>query len=264
MDAKYTLFKTPEGIFTVPILAKKNIFSIELDGGIYRFRESIERYFIYYLYVYVNKGEVIGWLREIGKYDWSPSKFDRFIDEFVKLHPKTPAPEYSLDLVPMQADKEEGLELPIPYYCPIIPLQGEKELMQIIKEAPRSEIRNKMILWFMSYCRDYGYCFAKKCKGEQYDWLYVSFLEQHALSKLNPRPADPEEVITAKAERKRTKKRKVIHFCVKVFIYLIVLVLSGMLPIAWIDSSKYPLSWTLSVCTFLTAIGMSTYIFKSK
>ena len=264
MEGKYTLFKTSEGIFTVPILAEKNIFKMKLDGHELSFRASIERYFIYYLCVYSNKGEVIGWLREIGKFDWSPNKYDRFIDEFVKLHPKTSAPEYSLELVPMQADKEEGLELPIPYYCPKISLQGEKELMQIIKDAPRNEIRNKMISWFMSYCRDYGYSFAKKCKGAQYDWLYESYLEQHALSKLNPRPVAPEEIKAAKAKRKQTKRHDTIRFFAKLLIYLIALVLSGLLPIMWIDTTEHPLLWFFSSITFFIVLGMSTYVFKSK
>jgi hypothetical protein len=264
MEGKYTLFKTSEGIFTVPILADNNIFTMKLDGQELSFRASIERYFIYYLYVYTNKGEVIGWLREIGKFNWNPNKFDRFIDEFIRLHPKEPFPEYSLDLVPMQADETQGLELPIPFYCPIITLKGEEELMQIIKEAPHSEIRPQMIAWFVSYCHDYGYSFAKKCKGAQYDWLYESFIEQHALSKLSPRPATPEEIENARNKRGKAKREGMIRLSITIVIYITVLALLGCLAFVWIDDSKYPLPWFLSVCTFLAALGMSTYIFKSK
>lgn len=259
MEGKYTLFKTSEGIFTVPILADKNNFKMKLDGHELSFRASIERYFIYYLCVYDQRGMVTGWLREVGKYNWNPCKVDRFVDEFIKLHPKTPAPEYSLELVPMQADEKEGLELPIPYHCLVLTAQGERDLMSILMEAPREKIRSRMVAWFSVYCYNYGYSFHKKCKGAQYEWLYESFLEQHALGKLNPRPISHEEVESAKTERLAKKRSKICKRVAIATIYLGVLVLFGFLSMRWVDDDKYfDLNMWCSIVFFLL-LGFPLY-----
>lgn len=260
MESKYTLIRTREGSFTVPILANKNIFTMILDEESLSFTASIERYFIYYLYVYINKGEVIGWLRDIGKFDWSPSKFDYFIQEFKKLHPKTAVAEYSLELIPMQADENDVLELPIPFYCPSITAQGEKELMRIIIESPREKIKTKITSWFFTYCQDYGYDFCK-CKGAQYDWLYDSYMEQHGLSKLNPRPLTPEEMELITLEKKKKYQAKILKIISIIALYIGMLVLFGYLAILRIDSSENTLLWFMCSCVFFILLSFPCYHF---
>ena len=239
MEGKYTLFKTSEGIFTVPILAEKNIFKMKLDGHELSFRASIERYFIYYLYFYNRKGEIIKWLREIGRYDWSPAKFDRFIDKFIKMHPKTEFMEgFSLDKVPMQADEHYGLDLPIPFYCCTLSAQGERELMQILIDSPRQEIKSKMISWFSAYCRNYGYDFSRRCKGQEYELLYRSFLEQHCLDKYEPKPRTLEEINAIRERRK--KDNRLALFVGAVIIAIVAIPVISFIILLCVDPDAKP------------------------
>lgn len=190
MECKYMLMKDSKGPFTVTLLAERGTFIMKVNGRECAFTSSIERWMVYYLYIHSNgKGEVIRWLREIGRFDWTPNAFDHFIENFLRLHPRVPAQKYAYELIPLQACKEKGLELPIPYYSNfILSYEGEKELMAIFIETPAEELKGKMLQWLRSYCSNYGYDFSKKGKGNEYEWLYISFLEQHGLYIHMPKP----------------------------------------------------------------------------
>ena len=214
MENKYTLFKTSEGSFTVPVLAESNIFKMKFDGQELSLGASIERYFIYYLYMHNDRGEVILWLRDVGKYEWNPNKFDLFIEEFINLHPKQEALEYSYELIPMQAD-EHGLDLPIPHYCCTLTAKAERDLMNLFIEIPSTKVKAEMIKYFRKYCEDYGYDFSKKGKGEQFEWLYYSFLEQHGIYRYISKPlndGEKEESRKARLDKKRKSRRPLIIF----------------------------------------------------
>lgn len=174
--------KGSEGPFTVPLLAKNNKLVVTVGSHKVDLTASIERWFIYHLYAGEGKGIVIRWFREVQYVSCLPYEYDAFISSFIKQHPKTAAEKYSLDIIPMQSDGKNGLSLPIPYYECLISEEAEKELMDLyINSKKKYQAKVRLVNWFKEYCRNYGYYFPN-CNGEEYEYLYTSFLEQHGIS----------------------------------------------------------------------------------
>lgn len=174
--------KGPDGPFTVPLLATDNKLAVTVGVHELHLTASIERLFVYDLYVGSGKGEVIGWLMEVAKISCTPMEYDAFITSFKCSHPATSISQYSYDLIPMQADDKYGLSLPIPYYECVISPSAEMELMKLfIETTDRLSVQPKIQSWFENYCLNYGYSF-KKLKGTEYEELYYAFLIQHGIS----------------------------------------------------------------------------------
>lgn len=174
--------KGPDGPFTIPLLAKNNKLTVTVGGHNVQLTASIERWFIYHLYVGEGKGIVIRWFREVQYISCLPHEYDAFISQFIQQHPKTTVEGYSLEVIPMQSDGKNGLALPIPYYECIISEEAERELMNLfIKSKKKYQARVRIVKWLKQYCEDYGYCFPQ-CEGEEYEYLYNAFLEQHGIS----------------------------------------------------------------------------------
>ena len=203
------LMKGPDGPFTVPLLATDNKLVVTVGEREVHLTASIERLFVYWLYVGLGKGEVIGWLREVANISVSPMLYDAYIAGFLNTHPKTPVSDYSLEHIPMQADETYGLALPIPFYECIISPNDERELMRLYIETRSDQVYNVIVKWFQEYCKNYGYDF-KKCKGSQYEYLYYAFLEQHGIYRYSIKSRTPDEeneYQVAHENRFKNKKR---------------------------------------------------------
>lgn len=199
---KHMLMKGPDGPFTVPLLAKNNKLIVTVGGHNVQLTASIERWFVYHLYVGEGKGIVIRWFREVQYVSCLPQEYDAFISQFIQEHPKTTVESYSLDIIPMQADSKIGLALPIPYYECLISEEDEKELMDLfINSKTKYQTNVRLVNWFKEYCRNYGYCFPK-CEGEEYEYLYNAFLEQHGISSYAIRELEEANAVATRAERK--------------------------------------------------------------
>lgn len=207
MEGKYMLMKGPDGPFTVPLLAKDNKLMVTVGVHEVQLTASIERLFVYDLHVGAGKGEVVKWLREVAKISVAPMMYDAFISGFLDSHPKTPAPAYSYELIPMQADERLGLDLPIPHYCCTISPDAERELMRLYIETRSDKVYNVIVEWFRAYCKDYGYDF-RKCKGAQYEYLYYAFLEQHGIYRYSIKEKTIEEEAEYYAYKNNLPKQK--------------------------------------------------------
>ena len=225
------LMKGPSGPFTVPLLAKNNKLVVTVGLHDVQLTASIERLFVYWLYMGLGKGEVIEWLRDVAKISVVPMSYDAFIDDFLNTHPKTPVSDYSLELIPMQADETYGLALPIPYYECIISPNDERELMMLYLESRSDQVYDVIVSWFQVYCKNYGYDF-KKCKGSQYEYLYYAFLEQHGIYRysIKPRtPAEEAEYQSALENKTKNKKRKIWESILRA-----ITLISGYALVMWI------------------------------
>lgn len=231
------LLKAHDSIFKVPVLAENNILTLKVNNKSVAITSSIERLFIYHLYLCDNKGEVILWLRDVGKLKWAPDEFDLFIDEFIKIHIKQLVFDYSYESIPMQAD-EHGLDLPIPYYCCTLTIKAERDLMNLFISTPSTKVKTEMMQYLRRYCIEYGYDFSKKGKGNQFEWLYYSFLEQHGIYRYISKPLNDEE--KAKISKDAYDKKKKNKKPLVIFISFSVLTLISMMLATEIDSDDHP------------------------
>lgn len=231
-DGKHMLINSPEGAFTVPLLAKDNSYQISFSGYKRSYTASIERMFVYELYVNEKKGNVISWLREVDKFNVTPMVYDEFIRLFEQEHPKTFVDSYSWEEIPMQADDKYGLDLPIPFHCCTISRKHEEEIMQIIKTAG-ANTRKQVSDYFRRFCEEYGYDFSRKCKGKEFYWLYEAFLEQHGINMLyRPRVKTIEDIDENALEIAKTNQR--LQFKAKSKMWTVFALLFLCIPAVWL------------------------------
>ena len=259
METKYMLMKGSEGPFTVPLLAKNNKLAVTVGGNKVDLTASIERWFIYHLYVGEGKGIVIRWFREVQHVSCLPYEYDAFISMFIKQHPKTTVEDYSLDIIPMQSDGKNGLSLPIPYYECTISEDAERELMDLfIKCKKKYQAKVRLSRWLEQYCQDYGYYFPD-CEGQEYDYLYHAFLEQHGISPFVIQELeDSENVKPATETDKREECLGIIFRTI-----LLIAIWAGLMCLGWymLDKSDDFYLVTLGGLMFFILLGMLLAMF---
>jgi len=172
----------------VPLKCDDNGFVLIIGKQAVTFTYSDERLWVYWLFQIQNRGLFAEHLRYCIKGDLSPMDIDSAIDQFVSERTPVPVDEYRLEDVPLMADPQKGMNLPIPCYLCTISAQHEQELMQMILKNPYDSVIFWLESWFKKYCQNYGLNYDKKCKGQQYHYLAESFLEQHGISSLPARP----------------------------------------------------------------------------
>lgn len=275
-DGKHMLINSPEGAFTVPLLAKDNSYQISFSGYKRSYTASIERMFVYELYVNEKKGNVISWLREVDKFNVTPMVYDEFIRLFEQEHPKTFVDSYSWEEIPMQADDKYGLDLPIPFHCCTISRKHEEEIMQIIKIAG-ANTRKQVSDYFRRFCEEYGYDFSRKCKGKEFYWLYEAFLEQHGINMLyrpqnnvDTNTLSQDEIDNDKIQNKNWAMKIIACLCsVCMLVLLVVLYSIGFWPVCRIlnyavspdDYSFFAIIWIVVWIVILFVINI--FIFRS-
>ena len=251
--------KGSEGPFTVPLLAKNNKLAVTVGGNKVDLTASIERWFIYHLYVGEGKGIVIRWFREVQHVSCLPYEYDAFISMFIKQHPKTTVEDYSLDIIPMQSDGKNGLSLPIPYYECTISEDAERELMDLfIKCKKKYQAKVRLSRWLEQYCQDYGYYFPD-CEGQEYDYLYHAFLEQHGISPFVIQELeDSENVKPATETDKREECLGIIFRTI-----LLIAIWAGLMCLGWymLDKSDDFYLVTLGGLMFFILLGMLLAMF---
>ncbi len=178
----------PKRVF---LISENGQFQTILGGKQVVYQESTERFWVYLLFQKEDRAEFARELRGSVKIELSPMEVERFTNDFIDAHSVQAANEYSFDMLPRQADKDNGLTLPIPGYTCVISREHEDALMSILTSYPNAGVLPKLVGWFKRFCENYGYDFQKKCKGMQYDFLTQSFLEQEGINpeSLPPIPA---------------------------------------------------------------------------
>lgn len=173
----------------VPLLSTKDGFSITVSRKKYSFTASIERLWIYWLYQSKSKSSLSEHLRCYVGSDITSIQIDSVINQFMEQRKPEPVEYYFLIDVPMYADPETGLDLPIPSTWCTISAEDEMTLMQMIREEPYSSVRPKIRSWFVHYCLDYGLYYTEFC-SDPYSELTDSFLNQHGIGLLPRRPTE--------------------------------------------------------------------------
>lgn len=171
----------------VPLISTKDGFSITVGRKKYSFTASIERLWIYWLYQSNSKSSLSEHLRYYVGSDITSMQIDSVIKQFKEQRKPEPVEYYFLKDVPMYADPEAGLDLPIPSTWCTISADDEMTLMQMIREEPYSTVRPKIRSWFIYYCLDYGLDYTKFC-SDPYSELTDSFLNQHGIGFLPSSP----------------------------------------------------------------------------
>lgn len=175
----------------VPLKAGKKDYVLTIPQLQFHIASSSERLMIYWLYQTHDKGKFAEYLRSYCRSELTSKMIDDAVRQFQADHEPTPASYYMYEEIPLMADPERGLDLPIPGYVCNISMEHESELLQMIIVEPYSITLNRIRHWFWKYCSDYGLDYNKKCKGKQYDYLAESFLEQHGISYLPEKPRAP-------------------------------------------------------------------------
>jgi len=172
----------------VPLKCDEKGFVLIIAGQAITLGYSDERLWVYWLFQIKNRGLFAEHLRNGIKGALSPMDIDSAINQFMSERTPVPVEEYRLEDVPLMADPQKGMNLPIPCYLCTISAQHERELMQMILKEPYDSVMLHLRSWFRQYCQDYGLNYDKKCKGQQYQYLAESFLEQHGISPLPAKP----------------------------------------------------------------------------
>lgn len=171
----------------VPLLSTKEGFSVKVGRKKYSFTASIERLWVYWLYQSESKSSLSDYLRCYVGPDITSMQIDSVIKQFKEERKPEPVEYYFLINVPMYADSQAGLDLPIPSTWCTISADDEMTLMQMIQEEPYSTVRPKIRSWFAHYCLDYGLDYSEFC-SDPYSELTDSFLNQHGIGLLPRRP----------------------------------------------------------------------------
>lgn len=175
----------------VPLKGGKKDYVLTIPQFQFHIAPSSERLMVYWLYQTHDKGKFAEYLRSYSKIELTAKNIDDAVRQFQTDHEPTPASYYMYEEIPLMADPERGLDLPIPGYVCNISMEHESELLQMVIAEPYSITLNRIRHWFWKYCSDYGLDFNKKCKGEQYKYLTESFMEQHGISYLPEKPQTP-------------------------------------------------------------------------
>lgn len=175
----------------VPLKSGKKDYVLAIPQLQFYIAPSSERLMIYWLYQTHDKGKFAEYLRSYSKVELTAKNIDDAVRQFQADHEPAPASCYMYEEIPLMADPERGLDLPIPGYVCNISMEHESELLQMVIAEPYSITLNRIRYWFWKYCSDYGLDFNKKCKGEQYKYLTESFMEQHGISYLPEKPQTP-------------------------------------------------------------------------
>lgn len=217
MSNRYVLIK--QGPAKVPVLAMSNKLVILTSSTKLTITASVERLLIYYQFVLESRQLFSEQLQTCFKGGLNPLQIDELWDVFKKHHKPIPVSSFPYSDIPPQADKTNGLEIPIPSYVCTISYDDEIVLLDILKEQPDRAGWERIKQWFYRYCSRYALNYDKKCKGEQYTYLADSFYEQHGV--------DPSRLPLPERERKieecsSTKKYLIVWSIIAVWIFLAV------------------------------------------
>ena len=172
----------------VPLKSGKTDYILNIPQYRFNIAPSSERLMIYWLYQTRERGKFVEYLRSYSRTELTAKNIDDAVKQFQSDHVPVPESGFAYEDIPLMADPEKGLELPIPGYVCNISAEHETELLQMIVSEPYSITQNRIRHWFWRYCMDYGLDYNKKCKGEQYRYLAESFMEQHGISSLPEKP----------------------------------------------------------------------------
>lgn len=186
----------------VKLCAKNNAYGYVIGGFTYTITASMERFYVYTLY----EGSRMSFIGEIrylcGGRELTPMVIDEAIERFTKDHPKTPIESYSYNDIPLYADDENGLELPIPGQCCTISKEQEKEVMDIFIKYPYSQVMPQIRSWFKSFLYRYSISFKGQTPEEIADNLTSSFFQQRGI-RIGSIPTDKKAV----AEKKKQEEK---------------------------------------------------------
>lgn len=246
---RYVLLKN--GPCRVPLLSTKNGFTVSMGRKKYAFTESVERMWIYWLYQTESKSSLAAHLRCYISQDITPVQIDSVIRQFKEARVPEPVECYSLQDVPMFANPEDGLQLPIPStYC-TISAENEKELMQMILDEPYDTVMKRLRSWFIRFCCDFGIDYSEYCEN-QYMEMAKSFLHQHGIDTL---PKNPVEVTPARSRRKKGEGLKVLMMIIgAAAVYFGIMMLCLEQGNKLMDG-EHPLLGALLAVIFFTMLG---------